>query len=144
METEGSQRDSAAPRPQYTGANMRVGRADGPSAVFSRSLASAFQYPKMSQDRNFLGCGFGSLGPRTTADGFSLAVGAASCVFVFSARCSSDAVVEGTAELAREANAERRAQTSLMSFSSKSRHVGMMLSRSYVQTTITRSSRCSE
>lgn len=118
---------------------MRIGRADGPSAVFSRSLASAFQYPKISQER-FFGGVFTSLGARTMADGFSLRPPG----FAFSVRCSSEANVEGAAELAREGNAERRVQalTSLMSFSSKSRHVGMMLSRSYVQTTITRSSRC--
>ena len=113
---------------------MRIGRAEGPSAVFSTSLAFAFQYPKMLHPR-FLGA-CSTLGARTTASGFSVATSP-----VFSVRLTSDANVDGAAELAREANAERRVQTSLMSFSSKSRVVGMISSRLYAQVTRTRSSR---
>jgi hypothetical protein len=63
--------------------------------------------------------------------------------FAFSLRFTSEAVVEGEAEVATEddTNVGRERQTSLNSLSSKSLHKGMILSRSSDQTTNTRSSR---
>lgn len=76
-----------------------------------------------------------------SATSFSETTGAC---FAFSVRLTleSETLVEGAAEDAREPNAVRCFQTRLMSFSSKSRQVGMMVSRAYDHTTRTRSSRC--
>ena len=64
--------------------------------------------------------------------------------FAFSVRLTleSETLVEGALEEGREPKAERCFQTRWMSLSSKSRQVGMMVSRAYDHTTRTRSSRC--
>ena len=125
-----AQSDRAAPSPLYTGANSLTGRAEGPSAVFSTSLAAAFQYPKMSQER-FLGGVLSCLGASTIAS-FSAAGACA-----FSVRLTSDAVVDGAREFATEVNAERRFHTSLMSFSCFCGTTSASVSRSDYQTDIT-------
>ena len=132
--TGDSQNDRATPRPLYMGAKSRTGRGDGPSAVFSTSSLSVTKYE--NPQKRFL-TGFCARAAATAAASGTSFVSTCACApgFAFSVRCASELPFDGEwsdtdpGGDASETAVERRFQTSLISLSSKSRHVGMMLSR---------------
>lgn len=137
----GLQVDSAKPRPPYTGAKYRVGRALGPSsgsrAAGDRFALDPIRHPQSEPPET---------GPALDS-GSRSGVDSASCGFSWIA--SSEFLAEISAGVpamlcpgVRPGRENRCDQTSLMRWSSKSRHSGMMVSRLSDQTTKTRSSRC--
>jgi hypothetical protein len=139
-----SQVDSAKPRPPYTGAKYRVGRALAPPFSRSRGAGARFALDRIRHPQS-----------EPPEMGFALGSGSAlrsmSCACVFSLSPTSEAefaadVIAGLEGMLGPgarlgASKFRCVQTSLMRCSSKSRHSGMMPSRLSDQTTSTRSSR---
>lgn len=138
----GLQVDSAKPRPPYTGAKYRVGRALGPPCSGSRATGARLALDPI-------------LHPQSEPPEMGLALDSGSSSGVESASCgfsliaSSEFLAEDCAGVpamlgpgVRPGRENRCDQTSLMRWASKSRHSGMMVSRSSDQTTRTRSSRC--
>ena len=146
--------DSAKPRPPYTGAKYRVGRALRPTSR-SRGAGARFAFdpirhpqsepPEMGFDA--LGSSSGVVDDSVVSRGFSLMSTSEAAEFVNAGvwlmppagGVEAPAILcPGVVRLVIEC---RRDQTSLMRLSSKSRHKGMMPSRLSDQTTNTRSSR---
>jgi hypothetical protein len=138
--------DSAKPRPPYTGAKYRVGRALRPPRSRSRGAGARFAFepirhpqsepPEMGFDALDSGSGSGAVADDDSVSrGFSLISTSEEAEFV-----APPAILGPGVRLVSEC---RWDQTNLMRLSSKSRHMGMMPSRLSDQTTNTRSSRYS-
>lgn len=138
----GLQVDSAKPRPPYTGPKYRVGRALGPPCSGSRAPSARFaldpiRHPQSEPPEMGLALDSGSAsGVDSTSCGFSLI---ASSEFLAEVSAGVPMMLVGGVRPGRE---NRCDQTSLIRWSSKSRHSGMMVSKLSDQTTRTRSSRC--
>ena len=140
--------DSAKPRPPYTGAKYRVGRALAPARSRSRGAGARFAFDPIRHPQSEppeMGFALASAG-----SGVAVAAVAAPISSGFSSISTSEAelvtdVAPGVgARLGpgtRLASECRRDHTSLIRLSSKSRQSGMMPSRLSDQTTSTRSSR---
>jgi hypothetical protein len=141
--------DSAKPRPPYTGAKYRVGRALAPARSRSRGAGARFAFDPIRHPQSEppeMGFAFASAG-----SGVVVAAAAAAPISSgFSSISTSEAelvtdVAPGVgARLGpgtRLASECRRDHTSLIRLSSKSRQSGMMPSKLSDQTTSTRSSR---
>ena len=150
--SKGLQVDNAKPRPPYTGAKYRVGRALRPPRSRSRGAGARFAFepirhpqsepPEMGFDA--LDSGSGVVDDSASLSrGFSLISTSEEAEFVaplpvVAGGGEAPAILGPGVRLVSEC---RWDQTSLMRLSSKSRHRGMMPSRLSDQTTNTRSSR---
>ena len=132
--------DSAKPRPPYTGAKYRAGRALGPPCSGSRGPGSRFaldpiRHPQSEPPEMGLALDSGS-GIGSVSCGFSLI---ASSEFLAEVAAGVPMMLPGGVRPGRDIRFD---QTSLMRWSSKSRQSGIMVSKLSDQTTRTRSSRC--